>query len=357
VLRSYSLQHECGEELLPLLREYRDVVNQILEELWGNTEWEKRKVNGKKQWRLLPKYKVDIHSGKYKKKLRESLLQGWPYAAHWVDSAIKTAYSIFKSWRKNYVRGDRKRNKPTARRLFVRAKQTLIKLEGEKLRVTIKPAEYVYLDLSARYFKLPSEVSSAGLGEPVITPEKVHLPVHYKDENQGGKPSVAWDFNLLSLDGYSPETAWVRIDTKKLASVHISSFEKRRSVQRKASKSKKARRVLSKYSNRERNRTRKHQLEITRVIQSLCGPVGLEELKKQGMYTRSRLWNRRISRSDWRSISRILVEKMGEARVEELDPYGSSSYCSRCGWENKDLNGAVFECKECGLRIGSSMRR
>jgi hypothetical protein len=42
----------------------------------------------------------------------------------------------------------------------------------------------------------------------------------------------------------------VRIDTKKLASVHISSFEKRRSVQRKASRSKKAKRVLSKYSNR-----------------------------------------------------------------------------------------------------------
>ncbi|PSN82675.1 hypothetical protein B9Q01_07300 [Candidatus Marsarchaeota G1 archaeon OSP_D] len=73
------------------------------------------------------------------------------------------------------------------------------------------------------------------------------------------------------------------------------------------------------------------------------------------MYTRSRLWNRRISRSDWRSISRILVEKMGEARVEELDPYGSSFYCSRCGWENKDLNGAVFECKECGLRINRQL--
>jgi Transposase and inactivated derivatives len=160
---------------------------------------------------------------------------------------------------------------------------------------------------------------------------------------------------LLSLDGYSPETAWVRIDTKKLASVHISSFEKRRSVQRKASKSKKARRVLAKYSNRERNRARKHQLEIARVIHSVAGVVGLEELKKQGMYTRSRLWNRMISRSDWRSITRILVEKMGEAGVKELDPYGSSSYCSRCGWENKDLNGAVFECKECGLRINRQL--
>jgi putative transposase len=354
VLKSYSLQHECGEELEPLLLAYRDVVNRVLEELWDNIEWEKRKVKGKKQWRLLPKYKVDVKSKEYKKKLRDSLLQGWPYAAHWVDSAIKTAYSILKSWRKNYVKGERKRRRPTARRLFVRAKQTLIKLEGEKLRVTIKPGEHVYLDLSKRYFPLPREVSSSGLGEPVITPEKIHLPVHYEDDTQSGKPAVAWDFNLLSLDGYSPETGWVRIDTKKLASVHIASFEKRRSVQRKASHSKKAKRVLSKYSRRERNRARKHQLEIARVIQSMCGSVGLEELKKQGMFTRSRIWNRRISRSDWRSVARILVGRLGEAKVKELDPYGSSFYCSRCGWENKDLNGAVFECGGCGLRIGNS---
>jgi putative transposase len=249
------------------------------------------------------------------------------------------------------LKGDRRRRRPTAKRLFARAKQTLIKLEGERLRVTIKPAEYVYLDLSKRCFPLPQEVYSSVLGERVITLEKVHLPVHYEDNDQGGKPAVAWDFNLLSLDGYSPETGWVRIDTSKLASVHISSFEKRRSVQRKASKSKKAKRVLAKYSNRERNRARKHQLESARVIQSVAGVVGLEKLFKQGMYTRSRVWNRMISRSDWRSIARILEERLGEAKVKELDPYGSSFYCSRCGWENKDLNGAVFECKECGLRI------
>jgi len=187
VLRSYSLEHELGEELLPLLLAHRDVVNQILEELWSHIEWKKRKLPGKKQWRLLPKYKVDIHSKEYKKKLRDSLLEGWPYAAHWVDSAIKTAYSIFKTWRKNYVKGERKRRRPTAKRLFARAKQTLIKLEGEKLRVTVKPDEYVHIDLSKRYFPLPKEVSSAGLGEPIITPEKVHLPVHYWDDAQRRK--------------------------------------------------------------------------------------------------------------------------------------------------------------------------
>jgi len=63
-----------------------------------------------------------------------------------------------------------------------------------------------------------------------------------------------------------------------------------------------------------------------------------------------------ISRSDWRSITRILVEKMGEAKVKELDPYASSSYCSRCGWENKDLNGAdIFVCGGCALRINRQL--
>ena len=150
MLKSYSLKHERGDELEPLLRAYRDVVNQTLEELWSHIEWEKRKVKSKKQWSLLPKYKVNIHSKEYKKELRDSLLVDWPYAAHWVDSAIKTAYSILNSWRKNYLKGDRERRRPTARRLFARVKQTLVKLEGEKLRLTVKPGEYVYLDLSKR---------------------------------------------------------------------------------------------------------------------------------------------------------------------------------------------------------------
>ena len=54
-------------------------------------------------------------------------------------------------------------------------------------------------------------------------------------------------------------------------------------MERKASKSKKARKILAKYSKRERNLAKKHQLEIARVIQSVAGVVGLEELSKQGM--------------------------------------------------------------------------
>jgi len=39
-------------------------------------------------------------------------------------------------------------------------------------------------------------------------------------------------------------------------------------------------------------------------------------------------------------------------RLYLKEAYGSSSFCSRCGWENRDLNGAdTFECLGCGLRI------
>jgi putative transposase len=151
---------------------------------------------------------------------------------------------------------------------------------------------------------------------------------------------------MLSLDGYSPETGWVKIDTKALASVHISSFEKRRSVQKKASKSKKAKTVLSKYSRREINRARRHQIEIARVMKSLAKINGFESLRKERMYSRSKVWNRRVTRTDWRSIMRRV-----NCRVE-LSPQHTSDKCSRCGYSNKDLNGSsIFRCESCGLTI------
>lgn len=309
------------------------------------------KLQGKKkQVRLFPTYRKDKA---FKKELRNKHLTSWNYyAAHWIDSALKAAYSIMDSWKKNYNKGKRKARLPMVRRLFLRAKQTLIKLEGAKLRVTISPQHHVYFDLSKRYFKLPDTVSSSGIGEPIITFDKIYLPIHTEKilsafPQAGRACKMAWDSNMLSLDGFSPETGWVKIDTRCLASVHISSFEKRRRVQKRAAKSKKVRRVLGKYSRRERNRAKKHQIEIARAIVSQAEINGFEALRKERMYTGSRLWNRRIARTDWRSIRRLV----GDSSVE-LAPNYTSKRCSRCGWLAKDLKGSrCFECRSCGAWI------
>jgi putative transposase len=343
VLRTYSLKHEKREEIEGLLRAYNETLNAVIEDIWESIRWRKVKIKGKNQFRLLPVYRKDNSFRRY---LRNKHLKGWIYAAHWVDSALKTAFSIMDSWKKNYVKGERGRVCPKARRLFIRVKQTLCKLEGDRLRVTISPRNFVYFDLSRRYFKLPNKLSSNGIGEPIITLDMIHLPIHEPDDNtKTTAEKIAWDSNMLSFDGYSPETGWIRIDTRTLATIHISSFEKRRSVQRKASKSRKAKTVLSRYSRRERNRARKHQIEIARVMKSLARINGFERLGKEGMYSRSRVWNRRVMRTDWRSIMRRVDGSV------ELPPQHTSETCSRCGWANKDLNGGIFRCGNCGLTI------
>jgi len=346
-IRTYTLKHDRGDEVLPLLIAYRKVLDSMLDDIWGTVTWKAVKIPGKKQFRLFPRYRKDKA---FRKSLRDKYLEGWAFAAHWVDSALATAFSIMKSWRKNYNKGYRKRRRPVARRLFARAPQDVCKLEGDKLRVTLEPGKFVWFDLSRRYFPLPKEVSSRGIGEPVITPERIHIPIHVPPGRDGTtKPparKMAWDSNLLSLDGYSPETGWVRIDTRALATVHISSFEKRRSVQRKLKGSRRGRRVLAKYSRRERNSARKHVIEIARVIGSLAEVNGFEELRPRRMLRRSRAWNRMIMRADWRSIA-----KRVEGAVE-VPPQHTSDACSRCGWVNRDLRGStVFRCERCGLTI------
>jgi len=51
-------------------------------------------------------------SREFKRNLRNELLRSWDYASHYVDSAIKVAYSIINAWRRNYIKGRRGRSEP-----------------------------------------------------------------------------------------------------------------------------------------------------------------------------------------------------------------------------------------------------
>ena len=107
----------------------------MIRDIWSTIEWKEWRIPGKKQKRLFPNYRKD---NAFKRALRDKYLKDWEYAAHWVDSALKTAFSIMRSWKKNYNKGKRKRRCPIVKRPFVRVKQTLMKREGERLRITIK---------------------------------------------------------------------------------------------------------------------------------------------------------------------------------------------------------------------------
>jgi putative transposase len=101
VLRTYSLNHDKRDEIEPLLRAYKRMLNAMLGDIWASMRWREVKVKGRKQSRLLPLYSKD---NSFKRRMRDKHLKDWSYSAHWVDSALKTAFSMMDSWRKNYVR-------------------------------------------------------------------------------------------------------------------------------------------------------------------------------------------------------------------------------------------------------------
>ncbi len=353
MIRTRSVPHNQGVKLAPLLIDYRKMLNRMIEDIWNAIEW--RSAPAKSSWqegssrpmkqiRLLPHVRLERQ---FKNEIRSKCLKDWEYAAHWVDSAEQAAFGIVKSWKKNYIKGDRTRTCPRAERLFARVKQSLLKIERDSLRITLQPRKYVWIDLSRRWFSLPNDISSMGLGEPVVTPVMVHLPIFSPRTTPAKAPDViGWDSNFDSFDGFSPESGWVRIDTRSLHEIHVNSTTKLGSITSRFGRSVKGRRLRRKYRHREFNRAKKHQIEIARVIRDSSRRIGLEALRKKRML-KGRGFNVRLAKTDWRGIATLAGDG-----VEEVSPEWTSKNCSRCGWRNKDLKGAkVFECIRCGLRI------
>ena len=59
-------------------------------------------------------------------------------ASHYADKAISDAYSVLKGWRRA-EKGRASLRKPRLKRVYVRVKSTLRKVDGETVRITVKP--------------------------------------------------------------------------------------------------------------------------------------------------------------------------------------------------------------------------
>ena len=104
MVKAYSVEHEYDLDVF--ISDYTWLLKAIIEEIWRNIRWKEEKVKGR--IRIFPMIPT---SKEFKRNIRNSALKNWGYASHYVDSAINTAYSIFKSWRKRYRKGIAKEKK------------------------------------------------------------------------------------------------------------------------------------------------------------------------------------------------------------------------------------------------------
>ena len=123
----------------------------------------------------------------------------------------------------------------------------------------------------------------------------------------------------------------IRIDLTKLFHIHRVYELKRRRLQQKASKKPSLRKVLAKYSKREKDRAKDfiHKL-TTHMVRKFKGYIhGFEYLGKNRMLNGSKEHNRNISKSDWKTIITFMEYK---SKVVHLNPENSTRRCFRCGW-------------------------
>jgi len=206
---SYKIKH--NSDIGEFLSSYRYLLQRAINIIWDNINWiEKKRRNyytvrqGKKRRkkcyyvkRLTP---TIPKSREFKRNLRNELLRNWSYASHYIDSAIKVAYSIMNSWKRNYLKGKRKRNKPIVKRKFVRVKGTLYICRNGKIRITVKPRKlYLEFDLSNAWFR--KRVDGCDLGELILKEDELIITFRKKLNSKSSK-RIAWDMNLLSMDGF-----------------------------------------------------------------------------------------------------------------------------------------------------------
>jgi putative transposase len=135
--RAYNVRHSY--DVSDFLEAYRRLLQKAVDEIWAEIRWiEKYDRKGRK--RLIPIIPKDNN---FKNHLRKLLLENWIYSKHYADSAIKQAYSMLKSWRRSYMKGERRREKPTVRKRFVRIKETLYSYKNGKIKVSIKPYSWI----------------------------------------------------------------------------------------------------------------------------------------------------------------------------------------------------------------------
>jgi len=151
LVRAYSIPLR-DPRVSELITWYAGVLQKAVDIIWSGVEWRYEfprlcEKDGKLVAVTGSKLKVPVipKDGGFRRMLRSELLKDCPYASHWVNSVIRTAYSMMESWRKRYLKGRAKKVKPKIKRRFARCKITLMKVDynAKTIRITLKPWEYL----------------------------------------------------------------------------------------------------------------------------------------------------------------------------------------------------------------------
>jgi len=330
--------YEPNPEVRRLLEDFRDMVNFCLVRALEN--------------KVTSYYRL-------RKLVYEEWKSKWCYSTHFCHSACRVATSMLKSWRRLKRRGLAKSERPVAKKLFIQLDPQLVKYEGDRLRISVRPRHFITIQLKyGEYQRKFIDEWRAGrlrVGEVTINETRVLIPFRKDVDLSNPKDWIAIDINESNVTGVSSNPHVVRWDAE-FGKIRGDYFRKRRRIQQLAKlKPITSRRLMKKYSRRERNKVKDLCHKLSRSIVAFAKEYGLgivmENLK--GIRRRidyGRKMNRRLHSWSFRRLQ-FYVEykaKLEGLPVKYIAPKNTSSLCPVCGGKLAPKGHRRLRCKNCG---------
>ncbi len=266
---------------------------------------------------------------------------------------------MVKGFRRLKRRGLAKGDRPVAEKLFMRLDPFLVRYQGDAVRISVKPREFLYIRLKyGDYQRRLIEEWRAGkleVGEIVVNGTGVYIPFKKATAQVEPRGWIAVDVNETNVTAVSTDSHVLRFETN-LREIRSAYFEKRRRIQELSKrKPKTSERLMAKYSERERNRVRDLLHKLSRRLVEFAKQHGLgivlEDLKHiRARIRRSKRMNRRLHSLPFRRLQFYVEYKarLVGLPVVYVDPKHSSTLCPVCGGRLAPNGRRVSRCGRCG---------
>ncbi|MEM2150825.1 MAG: transposase [Candidatus Bathyarchaeia archaeon] len=334
---SVPFSYESNDEIRRLLVDFRDMVNFCIRKALEHN------VTGFASLRRL---------------VYEEWKERWDYSTHYCHSACRVATSMLKGFRRLKRKGLTKCDRPEAKKLFIQLDPVLVKFEGDRLRISVKPRKFLYIQLKFGDYqrKFIEEWRSGKLrvGEISINENKVLVPFRKDVDLSNPDDWIAIDINESNVTVVSTNPHIIQFKTN-LREIRSAYFEKRRRIQMLSKyKPVTSKRLIAKYSKREKNRVKDLCHKVSKKIVEFAKESGFGIIMEDLKWMRKRIkygkrMNRRLHSLPFRRL-RFYIDyksKLNGLPVEYVDAKYTSSLCPICGGRLAPNGHRILRCK-CG---------
>jgi putative transposase len=343
-IKTVSVSYQPSEEILQLLKDFRNMVNYCLDVGLKNC------VTGRFKLTRLVYHKLTKHS----------------YHSWYVLSVIEIATTILK----NYRKAKKKRygiKLPEAKKLMAKLGNQAFKIVDGELVFPLKPRQFIHIPLHKRALQVLRNVK---LGSITITPTTIHISYSKAIEVREPKGWITIDMNEDNIMAVSSDGEIRRYDLSRLKKAGYGYFWRKRKIQQRYAKDRRVlRKSLNRLSENYRNLVGSELHKVSASIAKWCEGKGYglirEDLKglRKSVNKHVKRFNRfngkiqEVSVKDkelkwFRKFIHMVDYKClwFGVKVKSVNPKGSSSICPRCGSKLKLYPMGKVGCPKCNLK-------